>query len=220
MTLEDELAKRRELVRQASSAADNRTLEDEIARLQMLQLAETSLQVGDMLPDLALPDVDGTLHRCDELLARAPLVLWFFRGAWCPYCDVALALVERARPAIEAAGGFVVGICPERPELVRQTAIVERGVRFLLLVDQDSAYARLCGLRWETSDANAAMLDRLGVNLPQRQGAEGWALPVPATYIVDAGGIIRFAYANADWTRRASPEHVVAFLESMRQTGS
>jgi peroxiredoxin len=217
MSLEDALAQRRKLVSETMPGDDLRGIADEIERLRMLQVAETSLQVGDVLPDFALPDTRGRLRGSDELLPRGPLVLIFFRGAWCPYCDVAFGEVEKARPEIERAGGLVVGICPDRAELLHQSAEVERGARYLLLTDVDGAFARLCGLRWQVSAAHAAFLERINVDLPERHGATAWTLPIPATLVVDCDGIVRYAFADADWSRRAAPEAIVGVLRELAQ---
>lgn len=219
MSLEDALARRRKLVSQTMAADDLRGVADEIERLRMLQVAETSLQVGDVLPDFALPDTSGRVHSSDELLARGPLVLIFFRGAWCPYCDVAFGEVEKARPEIERAGGLVVGLCPDRAEVLHQSAEVERGARYLLLTDPEAGFAALCGLRWSVSDRHAAFLKSSNVDLAERQGSDRWALPVPASLVVDRDGIVRYAYANADWGHRAAPEAIVAALRGLAQPG-
>lgn len=217
MSLEDALARRRKLVSETMPGDDLHAISAEIERLRMLQVAETSLQVGDALPDFALPDTSGRVHGSDGLLPRGPLVLVFFRGAWCPYCDVAFGEVEKARPEIERAGGLVVGICPERAELLHQTAEVERGARYLLLTDLDGAFAHLCGLRWQLSAEHAAFLARANVDLPERHGATEWTLPIPATFVVDRDGIVRYAFVDADWSRRAAPETIVAVLGELAQ---
>jgi peroxiredoxin len=219
MTLEDELAKRRRLVAETMPAADLRQIAEEIERLRMMQLAESSLQTGDTLPDLALPDTTGQIHTGEELTSRGPLVLVFFRGAWCPYCDVAFGQVEAARPEIENAGALLVGVCPDRPDVLHQSAIVERGARYLLLTDPGGDFARLCGLRWEASEDHVAFLKRISVDLPTRHDDTSWTLPIPASYIVDRQGVVRFAYANADWGQRAAPEAIVARLRELAQAG-
>lgn len=217
MALDDELARRRKWVADNLPAADLDQIAEEIERLRMLQTAETSLQPGEIFPEIALEDTAGAVHTSETLLPRGPLVVVFFRGAWCSYCDVAFGEVEKARPEIEHAGGLLVGICPDRAELLHQSAEIERGARYLLLTDRENAFARLCGLRWETSAEHAAFLGRIAVDLPARHGSDAWALPVPASYVVDRDGIVRFAYANADWGHRAAPEAIVAVLHELAQ---
>lgn len=214
LTLEDELARRRRLVAARFPERDLSTIEQAIERLEMLQIAETSIEAGDTLPDFALPDAQGRVVRSDELLARAPLVLSFFRGSWCPYCDATFRAMEAARPAIAAAGGTLVGICPDQPDELRRT-IEALELGFPLLSDHESRVARLCGLRWEVNETHAEMLARLGVDLPRRHDSREWALPLPAAYIVDGEGVVRFVHAKADWRRRAEPGDLIAFLMGM-----
>jgi peroxiredoxin len=213
-TLGAELARRRRRVAETFPEASLRTIAQAIERLEMLQVAETSIQVGDTLPDFALPDAEGREVTSDQLLARAPLVLSFFRGSWCPYCDATFRAMEAARPEIAAAGGTLVGICPERPEELRRT--IERyAIHFPLLSDRDNRVAALCGLRWEVNDAHVEMLAGLGVDLPARQASADWALPLPATYIVSADGVVRYVHARADWRYRAEPADLVAALRRL-----
>ena len=92
---------------------DRLDFEDELDRLRMMRVAEDGLAVGDHLPDFALADRAGRTWTSQELLDRGPLVLALFRGGWCPYCELTMAALEEARPAIEALGASAVGIMPE-----------------------------------------------------------------------------------------------------------
>ena len=112
----DELERRRKAIRNALSQADRAVVRRSVERLAMLQLVEQGLHAGDILPDFALPDPRGQIVTGEMLLARGPLVLALFRGAWCPYCELAMRAVERARPAIEALGASVAGTMPAPPD--------------------------------------------------------------------------------------------------------
>src|SRR6266851_4491803 len=104
----------------ALSPRDRADVEDELNRLRMLRVAEEGLRVGDHLPDFALQDGSGRLWTSGELLDRGPLVLALFRGDWCPYCELTMAALEQARPAIEALGATAVGVMPgERAHRLR-----------------------------------------------------------------------------------------------------
>ena len=127
LTLNDDLQAIRAMSKASLDPADWAGLAATIEQLRMLQIAEHSLGVGEALPDFALPDAAGRVVTSDELLDRGPLVLVFFRGGWCPYCDRTLKALELARPAVEATGAGLVGVAPVTPaELARIAA--EKGL--------------------------------------------------------------------------------------------
>ena len=207
--LQDRLDRVRAKLRGALTAAERTALGAVLERLQMLQIVETSLAVGDVLPEFALPDTGGRVVASEALLANGPMVLVFVRGTWCPYCSLALQALDAARPPIEALGGTLVVVSPMLREQLAKVA-ADRGLGLTLLSDADGAYARLCGVHYEMSDGHAALYQRFGLNLAQVNAGAGWALPIPATYVVDRQGVITFAHAEVDWARRAEPADIVA----------
>jgi peroxiredoxin len=216
MTLNEQLAGLRTQIRAALSGDDVHVLDDSLERLRMLQLAEQGLQPGEPFPDFALPDTEGRLATSGELLDRGPLVVAFYRGGWCPYCDTMLRALETARPAIEAAGATLVAVSADRPEAQARTR-AEKGLGFPLLTDIGGALARLCGVQFELSDAHVAFYRRAGIDLPACHAETGWELPLPATYVVGQDGNVAYVFVDADWTRRAEPADVVAAVCGLAQ---
>jgi peroxiredoxin len=202
---------------------DRQDLEDAIERLRMLQLVEQGLTVGDILPDFRLPDTGGSVVASEDLLAAGPLAVVFFRGPWCPYCSLTLQALEEARPRIEALGGSVVAISPLPAAELRRMAD-ERELRLPLLSDPGSAYAQVCGVRFEMTDSAIALYARLaarfGLTISGLNPASGWELPIPATYVTGRDGVIRFAFGDADWARRAEPEAIVATVAELSQAAT
>lgn len=216
MTLNEELAGLCARIRAALPGEDVRVLDDTLEELRMLQLAEQGLQAGEPFPDFALPDSEGRTVTSGELLDRGPLVVAFYRGAWCPYCDAMLRAFEAARPAIEAAGASLVAISADRPE-EQARARAEKGLGFPLLADVGGNLARLCGVHFELNDAHIAFYRRLGIDLPACHAETGWELPLPATYVVGQDGSVAYVFVDADWTKRAEPEDVVAAVRGLAQ---
>ncbi|HMR34120.1 MAG TPA: peroxiredoxin-like family protein [Geminicoccaceae bacterium] len=208
MSLEEKLAAVRQATAQKLSAESRRTIAETIERNRMLQLAEQSLRVGDVLPDFALPDTEGRIVTSGELLDRGPLVAAFFRGEWCPYCDVALRDLDAAWPAIRDAGASLVGILPERPEQLQVTAEL-KGIDFPLLSDAESRFSALCGVRYAIPDEHITFYRRAGIDLGERSGTSAWWLPLPAAYVVRQDGVIVEAFVNPDWSYRAESEALV-----------
>jgi peroxiredoxin len=216
VTLNDDLQAIRAMSKARLDPADWAGLAATIEQLRMLQIAEHSLGVGEVLPDFALPDAAGRVVTSDELLDRGPLVLAFFRGPWCPYCDTTLRALERARPMIEGEGATLVAVSPLRPEALREAAL-ERGLGFTLLSDVAGRLSGLCGIRFEVPEEHADFLRRLRGDLACLHAGAGWQLPLPATYVVDPDAVIRYAFADPDWSRRAEPDELVAAVRQQLQ---
>ena len=210
--LQDKLDQTRSEWRASLNPADREVLLGSVERLRMLQLAEHGLAVGDLLPEFTLPDFLGNLVSSEALLTQGPLVTAIVRGPWCPYCTLALDALDQARPAIEQQGASLVVISPVRREEL-QRAADERGLRLQLLTDTDARYARICGVQYEMSEAHAELYRRLGWDVGRLNAGSGDELPVPATYVTAQDGVIAYAFADVDWTRRAEPADI---LEAVR----
>lgn len=180
--------------------------------------ANRALGVGDQAPDFALPDATGETVRLDELLVDGPVVLTFYRGGWCPYCNTHLRDFQEALPTIEAAGAHLIAVSPQSPD--SSLSMAERNaLAYPVLSDDDGAVSRAYGLVFRVDDRTRARYEAVGIDLARYHGAEpgsdaAWALPVPATYVIDQSGTIRAAFVEADYTQRASPR---AVLEALRE---
>lgn len=221
--LQDRLEEINRELLQVLDPIDRAALEAEIERLRMLQLVEQGLGAGDVLPDFALPDRNGRTITSEELLEHGPLVTTFFRGPWCPYCSLTLQALDEARPRIEALGGSVVAISP-LPVMDLRRITEERGLQLTLLSDEGSAYARVCGIRFDMTEGGIALYVRLaarfGLTIDGLDPAAGWELPIPATYVAAGDGVIRYAFGDADWARRADPSAIVATVAELSQAAT
>ena len=188
--------------------------EDELDRLRMLRLIDESLGLGDMLPDFELADGAGRIWRSVDLLDRGPLVLAFFRGGWCPYCEITMAALNEARPRIEALGAAAIGISPELQEHVTATA-KSRGLTYPLLSDPTNAYARLCGVAYELSPDHVRIHRDRNRSLPAMHGDSKWRLPVPSVYVVEPSGRVVFAFADVDPARWPDPKDLLDALRRL-----
>jgi peroxiredoxin len=215
MTLTQTLLELSRHHRAALSARDRADFEDELDRLRMMRVAEEGLRHGDYLPDFALEDGVGRTWTSGELLDRGPLVLALFRGDWCPYCDLTMAALEEARPAIEALGATAVGIMPDGREHVVRTAD-RRGIGYLLLSDPANGFSRTCGLAYDLSPGHIRLHRDLGRDFPTQHGDTTWRLPVPAVFVVEASARVAFAFSDADPSRWPDPEELLASLQKLR----
>ncbi|MGH9601050.1 MAG: peroxiredoxin-like family protein [Terriglobales bacterium] len=184
--------------------------------LQASGLASRILPVGAIAPAFELPDRNGKTVRSADLLARGRLVIDFFRGRWCPYCIAELEALDAALPRIREAGASLVAISPQT---VRQTDFLvdQHKFSFPVLSDAGNGVARAFGLVYEVPAYLRELYQRSFINLPLANGDQSWELPLPATYVLERDGTVLYAFSDADTTRRAEPEEVVATL---RATGS
>jgi peroxiredoxin len=177
-------------------------------------IARTMLKVGDRAPAFALPDAKGDVIDFGTLLKKGPVVVTFYRGGWCPYCNLELKAFQDVLPEIKAAGGSVVAISPEKPDDTLSTAEANE-LAFDVLSDVGQKVGRAFGLVYEFDDELRGAYQGFGRDIPAYNATPGeWALPVPATYIVDRDSTIIYACANVDYRDRADPHEVIAVLTS------
>ncbi|MCM0019656.1 MAG: AhpC/TSA family protein [Tagaea sp.] len=188
-------------------AADNR-------RLIESGLAERALKEGARFPDATLPDQLGRPVDLAALYGHGPLVVVFYRGGWCPYCNLELRAYQLALPRIAAEGGTLVAVSPETPDNSLDTA-QKNELAFAVLSDSRGALAASLGIRFELSAEIKALYEKFGHDLPMRNGHAAWTLPVPATYVIDRDGRIAFAHVDPDYRSRAEPSAVVGALRRL-----
>src|SRR5271168_4031679 len=182
-----------------------------IAELKQQRLAANILPVGSKIPDFQLSDHDGKMVSSSDSLARGQVVLCFIRGRWCPFCVGQMEAMNLILPDIERVGASLVAISPQT---VKHSFFMrdQHKLRFPLLSDAGNRVARQFGLTYRVPEEQRAVYQRAFVNLPFVNGDESWELPIPATYIVDRDGSVRYGSANEDYTERPEPEDIVRLL--------
>lgn len=192
-----------------------RSLNDQVvARLIESEAASRALTAGDKCPDFALMTAEGEFVRAEELIKRAPLVLSFYRGVWCPFCSAELEALHTAEPEIKAAGGTLIAISPEAGGLPLKVKR-ERGFGFEILCDLDNGLALAFGLVHAISNELREVFSNDGTLFPLIYGNDSWFLPMPATYIVGRDGTILHAYVNPEFRERLDPEQIVTLLRDL-----
>ena len=174
-------------------------------------LARTALKKGDRAPAIALTNARGALVDVKSLLKRGPVIVTFYRGGWCPYCNLELRAFQEILPEIKAAGASLVAISPEKPDDTLSTA-EKNALDFEVLSDIGQKAGRAFGLVYSFSDELKWAYRNFGLDIPAKNGADEWALPISATYVIDRDGIIIYAYTDADYRDRADPRDVLVAL--------
>jgi peroxiredoxin len=177
--------------------------------------AERALKVGARAPIFTLPNAHGELVRSADLLARGPLVLTFYRGIWCPYCNMDLRAIEETAEEIRALGASLVAISPQTAPNRRRSE-KENGLSFPILSDHGNSVANEFGLRFRLPDDLIAVYKGFGNDLTVGNGEDSWTLPMPARYVIGADGVIAYTEVNPDYTRRPDPSELLPVLRHLR----
>ena len=191
-------------------------LTGDIERVRAAGTVDNALKVGQSAPVFTLPDALGNQVSLKALLAKGPVVVSFYRGEWCPFCNIELRALEEALPKMRALGATLIAISPEKPD--HGIVVTKKNkLTFPVLSDFGNKVARQFGIVFQVGqDLKEFSKNAFQNDLAVRNGEESYELPVPATYIIDTAGIIRFAHVEVDYMLgRAEPEAVVAVLETI-----
>jgi peroxiredoxin len=170
--------------------------------------------VGEKAPGFALPNATGATVILDALLRQGPVVLSFYRGGWCGYCNLELNALQQHAAEFQAHSARLVAISPQLPD--ESLTVAERhSLTFDVLSDVGSDVAKAYRLAFDLPDDLAAIYDGFGFELERVNGGHGRTLPIPATYVVDRGAVVRWAHVNSDYTQRAEPADVVKALAEL-----
>ena len=171
--------------------------------------ASHALQPGDIAPDFILPNVDGRSVRLYSELERGPVVLVFYRGGWCPFCNIHLRGFQKSLAEFKAAGAQVVAISPQLPDQSLTTQEKDE-LAFPVLSDVGLNTARAFGVAFELPKALLDLYTDFDQPLESSNGVEGAKeLPLPATFVIRADRTIAYAHVEADFMRRSEPLEVL-----------
>jgi len=183
-----------------------------IDQLRTGAIARSMLKVGDRAPAIVLTNAKGQTVDVATLLKKGPVIVTFYRGGWCPYCNFELKAYQEILPEIAAAGASLVAISPEKPDDSLSTA-EKNALSFEVLSDVGQNVGRAFGLVYDFTDELKSAYRGFNLDIPARNGTpDEWALPVSATYVIDRDGIIIYAYTDPDYRDRADPREVLAAL--------
>jgi peroxiredoxin len=186
-------------------------LTDAAARLDAVDFAAGAPQVGDPAPDFELCDAVGDPVRLSALLGHGPVVVIFYRGAWCPYCNVQLRIFQSRLAELQEHGAWLVAVSPQMPD--HSLSMAEKNeLEFPVLSDPGAAVIRRYGLAYTVEEPLRGLLEATGTDLGAYNGEAGWVLPAPATFVIDRAGRVRYAHVRGDWTERAEPAEVLDVL--------
>ena len=214
MTLTSELTAYREKSDKELFPETRRILEEAAADLDEKQAGENAMGVGDKFPDATLTDHHGQPWRFKDALAKGPLLVVFYRGGWCPYCNLELRAYQTMLPDIVGSGVQLVAVSPEPPDGSLST-IERNALEFPVLTDTRNELAQALGIVIEMTPDLQGLMAGYDLDLSKKNADTGWTLPIPATFVVARDGTIEFAHVDRDYRERAEPEEAKQVLQRL-----
>lgn len=218
MSLRDELAARAASAAQSRPAEVSAAFDAGIAAIETAGIAERAVTVGDQAPDFTLTDTAGRPVALAELIRTGPTIVTFYRGGWCPYCNLELRAYQALLPELADAGVNLVAISPQRVDAALAT-VEKTELGFPVLTDPGNVVASQFRIVHTVPTDVRTIYKRSGHDLATIESDLGDAaevtLPLPATFVIDPGMIVRFAFVSADYTERAEPSEVLAVARAI-----
>ncbi len=189
------------------------TIQQGLKELQASSLEAQALRRG-RFPDFDLPNALGQTIRLSDILQKGPAVISFYRGSWCPYCNIELRAHQQLLPELQALGAQLIAISPEQPDYSLNLK-EKKNLAFEVLSDTDNQLAKQLGLVADLSQALDQLYQKvLQANVAERNGTPSPQLPIPATYVLNSDGEILLAHVQVDYTQRLEPAEI---LETLKQ---
>lgn len=171
----------------------------------------SGLNVNDMAPGFSVADQNGKTVSLEKQLAKGPVVLLFYRGFWCPYCNKQLKALEDSLGQITAKGATLIAVTPEKPESITKTA-AKTGATYPILFDDGLAIMNAYRVAFEMDTATVTRYRKYGIDMNENNGRNGANLPVPAVYIIKPGGKIGWRFFDVNYTKRPTVKEILENL--------
>lgn len=217
MNLTEELNQLKQQIQQQLPDDVKATMSQVAKDLVNSAIADRAVNVGDTAPNFTLPNAVGETVALQDLLQSGPVVISFYRGGWCPYCNLELRALQQALPQIRELGATLVTISPQTPDNSLSTA-EKHNLEFEVLSDVGNQVAKQYRLVFELPESLRPIYEQMGIDLPAYNGDESFELPIPATYVVNADGTMARAFVDADYKNRLDPQEIVAALRGLSVT--
>lgn len=214
MNLQAELQKTREEFSEQIPENISEIMTNATETLIQSGIVEKSLKEGEQMPVFSLTDAINEIVSSDIFLKKGPLVINFYRGGWCPYCNLELKAFQDLLPEMTLLGARLIAISPNLPDK-SLSSIEKNALSFQVLSDVHNRVARQFGLVYTLDKKLQPLYKQMGIDLPEFNCDESYELPLPATYVVDTNGMIKLAFADADYTKRLDPDKVIEKLKGL-----
>lgn len=215
MSLRDRLAQLSKIEEADTPPATQAIMRRAVEELRASGACERVIKVGAHAPDFDLVDQNRQQVRLSDLRKQGPVILSFYRGVWCPFCNEDLKALQETHGAILNAGATLVAISPQTPPNSRK-AVRMLELSFPVLSDIGGLVSQAYGLRYTFSAELRQVYEGFKLNLADFNGDDSWTLPMPARVVVNEAGIVTYAESSPDYERRPEPDEVLAHLAASR----
>jgi peroxiredoxin len=185
-----------------------------VAEQAAVDYAARAPKLGERAPDFTLADQLGRPVSLVGELEQGPVVLIFYRGEWCPYCNIMLRTYGSCAAEFATRQARMLAVSPQTPD-TSLTMAEKHKLAFPVLSDEGGEVIDSYGLRYEVDAQSRQLLEAADVDVAKFNGRGGWILPAPAVFVIDRQGIVRFASVNGDYTQRAEPDEALAALDAL-----
>ncbi|MBK7399620.1 MAG: AhpC/TSA family protein [Myxococcales bacterium] len=175
----------------------------------------TGLAVGAKVPDVHASDLAGNDASLAALYAKGPILLVFYRGGWCPYCNFEIRALTKAVPDFAKRGVTPVAVSVDRPENAAKTGAVY-DIPFPVLADPDLAFLRAFHVEHHVDDAELAKLKGFGIDLEASSGRKHHVIAIPSLFVIDKEGVVRWAHSESKYTERPSVVQILAAIDGLK----
>ena len=176
-----------------------------------------AMREGDMFPfDVVLPDASGAMCSLDQLLAEGPIVLVFYRGSWCPFCNLHLVGFEMLDAEFRRAGAQLVAVSPQTIDTSLET--VQLGnLGYSVLSDLGNVLSRQLGLVFKAPENIKDVYRSIGIDFEAHNGDCSWEIPISATYVIHSSHRVVFSHVDVDYTNRVDPSEVLEVVKQQQE---
>lgn len=178
------------------------------------KISDNALKTGDFVKDFSLPNVDNSLISLESVLHQKDFVLLsFYRGVWCPYCNLELKALQSIKTELDALNVELIAISPQTPDNSLSTQ-EKNELTFKVLSDMDNVVAKEFGLIFSLDEALRPIYQTFGIDIIAANHSETYELPMPATYLISKNKEILYHFIDEDYTKRSEPEAIVELIKS------
>lgn len=182
-----------------------------IKDLKTKNIEEKSIKLGAIMPDFSLPNAKNEIIHSKEILKSGKMIIAFYRGSWCPYCNLELKALQENLSKINDKKVSLVAISPQSPD--NSLSIIEKhNLTFEVLTDKDNTFAKQLGIIFELQDFVLPFYNALGINLSSFNKNDDTSLPIPAVFVVNENGIIIYKFADANYMNRIDIDELLNTL--------
>ena len=182
-----------------------------VAAAQDATMYPAGLKVGDKAPLFKVTDQSGKIFSLEKELKKGDVVVVFYRGQWCPYCNKQLGKINDSLALITAKGASVIAVSPETAENVTKT-VTKTKASFPVVSDKDLSISKAYKVNYNVEGSLLDTYKKYKIDFTAANGSNGNVLPVPATYIIGKDGSIKYVFFNTDYKQRASVKEILANL--------